>query len=626
MLLVLDNFEHLMPAAPLLADLLGAAPHLRLIVTTRARLRLRPEQVYEVPPLALPPLSDPALPEVVSRFGSVAMFTKRAMLARPGFEVTDANARAVAEICHRLEGLPLAIELAAARLSMMPAQALLARLENRLGVLTGGARDLPTRQQTLRSTIEWSYDLLTEPQQTLFCTLSIFAGGCTLDAVEEVCTMRNVEFGMRNNDEQISIPHSEFHIPHSESLLETLSALVDNSLVLLDEQTGEEARFRMLETVREYALERLKAHGAEGRTRGLHARYYLRLARRAQDELRGPSQLEWLNRLSADHNNLRIALKWTLDSGDRDGNEDGDEAELGLELGMHAATALCRFWEMRGYISEGRQWLDDLLAQRAESSHPVAPEARAIALRGAGILALGQGDLVRSAELCEESLALYTQMGDTMGTAGAFNSLGNARRELGDLDHAESLYEQGLALYRGLEDHLGVAVVLNNLGTMLLQRGDLTRAAELYEESLAIRRAADDARGIAYTLNKLGEVAHRQGDLIRAEALSRESLQKRREMGDKHGTVLALTTLGAVMHDLGDDAEAFELMEQSLALCKELGEKWGTASALRILGSIAQRRGECDRARQLFTESLSLFRANGDESGVALVLSDLASL
>jgi predicted ATPase/DNA-binding SARP family transcriptional activator len=614
-LLVVDNFEHLMSAAPQLALPVAGAPRTRLLVTSRARLRLRNEHVYDIAPLGLPPLDDPALPEVVMQYPSVAMFVERAQAARPGFAVTDANARTMAEICHRLEGLPLAIELGAARLSMMPTQALLARLEKRLAVLTNGARDLPTRQQTLRATLEWSYELLTEPQQALFRNLSVFAGGCTLDAIEVVCAAEQMRDGIVPN-----IPHSELHIPHSDQdLLETLTALVENSLLLREEQAGEDVRFRMLETLREYALEHLATCGEEEPARHAHALYYLRLAMAAQSELRGPEQLRWLNLLDADHNNIRIALGWARDGAEKRADDGDGNAESGLDLGMRAAAALCRFWEMRGYIIEGRQWLDDLLAQPS----PAAPEARAIALRGAGILALGQGDLARSAQLCEESLSLYIQMDDTLGTAGAFNSLGNARRELGHLDTAASLYEQSLALYRKLQDPLGIAVVLNNFATATIQRGELERAAQLLEESLAIRRAANDMRGIAYTLNKLGEVAYKQGDLAHAEALCRESLQQRREMGDKQGTVLTLTTLGAILHARGEDDEAQAFMEESLALCKELGDMWGTASALRILGSVARRRGDLDQARQLLNESLSLFEENGDKQGIALVEADL---
>lgn len=606
MFLVLDNFEHLMPSAPLVADLLSSSPHLRMLVTSRARLRLRAEQVYTVPPLALPPLDDPALPEVISQFPSVAMFAERAALVRPGFAVNDANARVVAEICHRLEGLPLAIELAAARLNVLPVQALLARLENRLRVLTGGARDLPTRQQTLRATIEWSYDLLSQAQQALLRILSVFAGGCAFDALEDIHGAEDGEgAGGAGN------------VECEEGLLETLSTLVDNSLVVREEQAGGDVRFRMLETVREYAFERLVASGDEDQIRRRHAEYYLRLAQRAQAELRGPQQLEWLNGLDTDHNNLRVALRWALDGSEHEGG-----TEAGLELGMRAAAALCRFWEMRGYLSEGRQWLDELLARR----QAVAPESRAIALRSAGILALGQGDLTRSAELCSESLQLYTAMGDTPGRAGALNSLGNARRELDDLEGAQALYEQGLALYREMGDPLGIAVVLNNLGAVTQLRGDLAHSAELYEESLALRRASDDTRGVAYTLNRLGGIAHQQGDLGRAEALCRESLQMRHKLGDKHGTILTLTTLATITYDQGDDAATTDLIEQSLVLCRELGETWGLASGLRILGSIAQRRGGYEQARQLYEESFNLFRSNEDSRGVALVLSDLATL
>jgi predicted ATPase/DNA-binding SARP family transcriptional activator len=658
-LLLLDNFEHLMPAAPLLAELRDAAPQLRLLVTSRVRLHLRGERVYQLQPLAVPPVEDPALPEVVSLSPAVAMFTERAVQSRPGFGVNDANAGTVAEICRRLEGFPLAIELAAARLQMMPPQALLARLESRLGVLTGGARDAPARHRTMRATIEWSYSLLPEPERRLFGLLSVFAGGCTLEAVEALATPGVGGWGLEVGEPLPEAGGLESEIatgtkpptPNSQPPTpdEVLTTLVDNHLVHREQAEAEgEARFQMLELVREYAQERLADTGEEAQARQRHAEYYLGMAAGAGDELRGPRQHAWLDRLETEHGNLRAALKWGMGGAGADGDgrrttDDGRQTteerrrkrvrvvrrpwsvvpEQGdLELALQACGVLWRFWDKRGYLTEGRRWLEGLLARPGS----VEPATRAEALRGAGILAFRQGDLERAAELCEDSLQIYTELGDVMGSASAYNSLGNTRREQGDHKQARTLYEHGLALYRQIGDRLGVAVVLSNLGATAQRLGDPAGAAGLYEESLLTRREMGDSWGVAYTLDKLGEVARDLGDLDRAAALCQESLAMRRELKDKHGTAMVLTTLGTIERDRRQYSQAGDLFDSSLAIYRELGEIWGIATALRGLGSVAHRRGEHDRAAHLYGESLELYRENGDRRAVAMLLSDLAEL
>jgi predicted ATPase/Tfp pilus assembly protein PilF len=600
-LLILDNFEHLLAASPVVSDLLEAAPRLRVLVTSRASLRVRSEWVYPVPPLTLPPLDDPALPEVVSRFSAAAMFAERAQLVRPDFAITDANARTVAEICHRLEGLPLAIELAAARLNMMPVQALLARLEHRLGILTGGPRDLSERQQTLRATLAWSHDLLSEPQRELLRKLAVFAGGCTLEAAEAVCGP--------DEDWQAAL-YTEAGV------LEGLSSLVDNSLVLREEMPGEggagTVRFRMLETVREYALEQLEKAGETERVRQRHAEYFVTLAQQAEPQLRGPEQRVWLDLLETEHDNLRAVLGWAVAGG----------SDRALELGVRLGGYLWRFWRVRGYLTEGRKWLDELLAAPGQAS----PAARAEAFRGDGVLTFTQGDLKRAAELCEQGLALYTEIEDNEGSAGVLNTLANTRREQGNYDSAMGLYERSLSLYRALGDKVGISVSLNNLCPILHTRGELVRAAALYEESLELRRSAGDTVGIAYTLDKLAEVLRDRGELDRAAAICEESLVMRRQIGDKHGRTLALVTLGMIYHEQGDDTRAEPLFTESLALCRDLGESWGVATAQNNLASVALERCEYETARDLWEESAQLYRENGDNRGVATCLSGLGQV
>ena len=595
-LLVIDNFEHLMSAAPLVADIMAMAPRIRIMVTSRAPLRLREEMVYAVPALALPSVQDPALPEAVLRSPAVAMFLERARSARPGFQLTDANAGALAEICRRLDGLPLAIELAAVRLQIMPVQALLSRLENQLGVLTGGVRDLPERQRTLRATIEWSYSLLSEEERAFLRDLSVFAGGCTLEAAEAVCG------GLAE--------------PYSDPIagpVEWISALVDNHLIQQqDEQGDSEIRFRMLETIRQYALEKLAESGFEPQARRKHAEYYLTMAQGIEDKITGPEQVLWLERLEAEHENMRAALRWARES----------NAEGAAELGLRACGTLWRFWERRGYLTEGREWLESLLRLSGE----VAPEVRAKALRVVGILAFKQGNLQRAAELCGSSIELYDTLDNEFELAGALNSMGNIRREQGHHHEAEALLTRALSIYRKLGDALGVPIVLNNLGSVAQREGDLERAAELYEESLVLRQAVGDAGGVAYTLDKLGEVAREKGDLDRAVTLCEQSLQMRREVGDKYGMALALTNLGTIEGERHNYASSVKLLEDALELYGEIGEIWGVATALRGLAFAAREQGEHKEAERLYRESLSLYLENGDSKAVALVRADLEQI
>ncbi len=408
LLLVLDNFEQVLPAAALLSDLLTAAPGLKVLVTSRATLHLSHEHQFPVSPLALPPGKHSVGVEALSQYAAVALFIHRALVVKPDFVVTPASAPALAEICQRLDGLPLAIELAAARTRLLPPQALLARLAHRLPLLTGGSRDLPARHQTLRATIEWSFDLLDASEQRLFARLAMFAGGWTVEAAERVCA--GVGSGADAQVDQVAV-------------LDGLASLRDQSLVqqepALDPE--DEPRFTMLETIREYALERLAANGETEETSRRHAGYYLALAEAAEPELRGPAQGVWLTRLETEHDNLRAALHWSLESG---------AEETALRLG----GALWRFWYMHGHLSEGRRWLEMALAK--SSAVPASVQAKVF--NGAGNLAYGQSDYARAAAWHEASLALQRDLGDKAGLAASLTNLGNIAWSQGDYVRAQA--------------------------------------------------------------------------------------------------------------------------------------------------------------------------------------------
>src|SRR5215207_1559152 len=381
-LLVLDNFEQVLEAAPMVSELLSAAPYLKVLATSRIPLRLYGEHEYSVPPLALPDPERPPSVERLTQYEAVRLFVERAQAAKVDFSVTNDNAPAVAEICHRLDGLPLAIELAAARIKLLTAQAMLARLGNRLKLLTGGARDLPERQRTLRSTIEWSYGLLEEDEKTLFARLSVFAGGRTLEAIEAIC------------DAEGDLPVD---------VLDGVESLVDESLLRQEEGPGGEPRFVMLETIHQYAKEKLQESGESENLRKLHARYFLALAEEAEPRLRGPEDVEWLERLEAEHDNLRAALSWALERG---------EAELALRL----AGALWRFWEARGLYSEGHRWLEEALAK----ANGASAAARAKALEGEGWLVYHSGQVDQAVIAAREGLKLSEQAGLGGAVAASF--------------------------------------------------------------------------------------------------------------------------------------------------------------------------------------------------------------
>jgi predicted ATPase/transcriptional regulator with XRE-family HTH domain len=549
-LLVLDNFEHLPTAAPVVGELVGRCPQLTVLVTSRAPLRLGGERQFPVPPLPLPDTASQSPPDSLELSPAVELFRQRAQAVLPTFELNATNAAMVARMCRRLDGLPLALELAAARVKLFSPQALLARLERGLQLLTGGARDLPERQQTLRDTIAWSYELLDGREQALFRRLAVFAGGFTLEAVEDVCGS--------GAEEQVA-----------SNVLETVASLVDNSLLVsLSEsstsQEGEEPRFTMLETIREYALERLTSSDEVEEAQRKHAQYFLALAEAAQLEAsKQRDEGEWgskFTRLEREHDNLRAALSWAVQN-------------LEAETGARLAIALWWFWIERSYLSDGRRWMEALLAldgaggQRGEAPHALPARTKAYLLQVAGILAMAQGDHDHAVALHEEGLSVYREMGHKKGVSASLRELGFVAYEQGDYERAVRLHEESLTLAREFATTFGIAWSLRALADAVRGQGDLRRARMLLEESLALSRGKEHAWGIARTLASLGSVACEAGEYARALRLYEESLELGRRMGLNHTILLCLEGLARV-------AVAQGRMERAARLC-------GTTAALR---------------------------------------------
>jgi predicted ATPase len=543
MLFLLDNFEHLIQAAPIVAELLAMGPNIKILVTSRAPLHVYGEHEFPVPALALPDLQSMPPVDALSRFPAIALFVQRAIAAKPDFELDAQNASAIIEICARLDGLPLAIELAAARVKVLSLSAMRTRLASRLQLLTGGSRDLPQRQQTLRGAIDWSYDLLSPAEQKLFRRLSVFVGGCTLEGVEAVCDTK----GDLDLD-----------------LLDGMASMVDKSLMQQVEQGNGESRFVMLETIREYAREKLEASSEEAPTKRAHAAYCLVLAEEEVTEQSGAEGAEWLERFALEHDNFRAGLEWLTETGD---------AEWGLRLG----AALFRFWETREYLAEGRDRLDKLL-KLAGATAPT--KARARALFSAGVLAGEQGDYPSADALISESLGIAHQLQDKQGVAVSLNALAVHARDRGDIAIAHSLFEESLVLWRELGDRKAVARALSNLARVVTLQGDYPRARSLYAECLSIFRGLGDQEGVAWSLNSQGDVARDQGDSEAARAL----------------------------------------YEQSLAIFRELGDRWGIAGTLADLGSLAREQRDCPTAHSLYRESLKIFQEMEHKRGIARLL------
>jgi predicted ATPase/DNA-binding SARP family transcriptional activator/DNA-binding CsgD family transcriptional regulator len=565
MLLILDNCEHLVDAVvDLVASLLESCFYLRILDTSREALRMSGEAIWPVSLLSVPdPKRQPTLAQLEG-YEAIRLFVDRARQRKPAFALRPENAQAVAQICAYLEGLPLAIELAAARIMMLPPQALLSRLSDRLKLLTGGPREFSERQRTLRSTIEWSYDLLEEGEKALFGRLSVFSGGATLEATEAVCNVSGDLFV---------------------SALNGVSSLLDKSLLGQEEGAEGEPRFVMMETIREYAQERLQESGEAESIKRAHAEYFLALAEEAEPMLWGAEDAAWLDRLEREHGNMRAVLSWAIEHG---------EGELALRVG----AALRWFWYMEGYYGEGRRWLEAALSKDWSA---VAAEVRARALEGVGWLASSQGDLDRAQAAANEGLQLSTEagLGDVI-VADLQNVLGGAvARKRGDYEWAAELLTESLALHRKAGDIRGVAWSLGDLANVSSDRGNYEQAKDLYEEGLALSRELDGAQLLGAYLISLGYEDLLEGEPERATALIEEAAELYRKRGHRGDLQFALDNLGWAALLRGEYDKAGALHKESVALCRDLGDKYIGSESLEGLACTAGAKGDAERAARL---------------------------
>ena len=570
LLLLLDNCEHLRSVCANLADtLLRSCPHLRILATSREALDLTAETRWRVPSLSLPERHPLTSVKHLMKYEAVRLFHDRARAAEPTFTLSDQNTRVVVEVCARLDGIPLAIELAAARVAVLAVDQIAARLDDRFRLLTGGSQRVP-RQQTLQATMDWSYGLLPEPERILLRRLSVFAGGWTLEAAEGICSGEEVG---------------------ASGVLDLLTHLVNKSLVVAETRAGE-ARYRLLETVRQYGLDRLVESGEAAGMRTRHLDWYVALAEGAYPEL---SEYEWecreaaLQRLQTEHDNLRGALAWSLEA----------EPEVGLRLG----GALGRFWSASNQFAEGRAWLTRAL----ERTKGISNLVRARALRHAGLLAHTQGANREAAALAEEGVVLGRQVEDNEVLAGSLSVLGFAHSMMGNYERAAGLFEEARGLYQELGDRVHVADMVRNRAGTAAWQGDYPRASTLAEEAVGLFRESGAQWGIAYSLSTLGWVRYQQRDYPQAVKLLEESVSLFRELKATQGKARALTRLARVLRQAGNPERALQLYEECLILSWDFGIQWAVLDNLHGMAGMSASEGRFDQAARLFGAAEALF-------------------
>jgi len=570
-LLVLDNFEQVIEAASLVYDLLTACPHLKALVTSRIALHMYGERLFPVPPLALPSPGQLSTLDQVTTFPAIRLFAERAQSVKPDFKITSGNAQAISEICTRLEGLPLAIELVAARTLLLSPQMLLSQWSSDFVLHAIGMRGLPERQQTLYNAIDWSYRLLTPTEQMIFARLGVFAGGWTKQAAEGVAGVE----------------------PALHEIWETLTSLAGCSLVVAQEQYGE-SRFTMLDMIREYALERLAERGEAESIRQRHAGYFLHLAETSEPELSGENQGMWLDRLASEHDNLRAVLNWSFQQGQ-------------LETAARLSSALWRFWSVRNYFEEGRHWLAQVVAAAGWAG--LALPLQAQVLYAAGVLANMRADYARARALLEDCLALQRQSEDKARMAWTLGDLGQVAANQYDYARAQEYHAESLALMRELGDLSGIVAALRNSGLVALRRGEWEHGIAWYEECLPLARQLGDQASLAILLNNLGNTIQKQrGDFQRARTLLEESLAISRKLGGRYYLIcFTLSNLGYVALGEDDWARAKGLFTESLSLARQWKSLSAEGSALKGLGWVAFHQGKLAGARLLVQEALQKF-------------------
>ncbi|MCB0727575.1 MAG: tetratricopeptide repeat protein [Ignavibacteriae bacterium] len=565
-LIILDNCEQIIEScAKLTEKLLLRCPDLKIIATSREALNISGEQTYKIPPLSQPDPDCKDTPEQLIQYESVRLFIERALSVNHEFRVNKENAMVLAKVCSRLDGIPLAIELAAARSKVLSVDKINERLDDRFKLLTGGKRTALPRQQTLRALIDWSYDLLSDKEKNLWNRLSVFSGGWTLEAAEEICSDNIIDSG---------------------EIFEILSSLIEKSIVIYND---EKERFLILETIRQYAYDKIKETGEYEKFSDKHLKFYLGLAETKSKKLRGIESESNIKIFENEIGNLEKALKWSVEN---PANENG----------LRLSSAIFMFWQIRGYITEGIHWLETILETNTETNSPLYCSV---------ICKLGnykrlKGDVDKARDLIVESLKIRRELGDKSGTAESLIRLGILEYDQGRFDESAVLYEESLAIYRELGNKSSIAIVLNNLANVFSNQGNYSGSFSLYEESLAARRESGDMVGIAVCLTNLGILSFEMGEYEKAEALLQESLQLRHLTGNKEGIAISILNLGNVSYNQGDYVNALKLYKESLDISIEIDEKGCIADSLYNLGKTLLEQNDLEKALELFIESLDI--------------------
>ncbi len=579
-LILLDNCEQLIHACSELAErLLSSCPKLKIIATSREALNCRGETTYRIPPLTIPDPHSNSTPEQLAKFESIRLFIERALAVNPSFKVNDENASALAEVCSRLDGIPLAIELAAARTKILTVEKISEKLDDRFRLLTGGKRTALPRQQTLRALIDWSYDLLTEEEKLFWSRLSVLSGGWTLEAAEDICS-----------DEMI----------HKDEILDLLSQLIEKSVIIYDESTE---RYRILESIKQYGIEKLSDRNGMFLR---HLNYFLELSEKAEPELRSENAKFWLDMIEADHSNFIAAIDWSLNN-------------MNTEKGARAAAALGYYWSIIGNYSTGIRIVENIL----QSSESLTKTLEGKVLFWIGSFKWSQGDYELAKKYSEESLAIRKEIGDNYEIAFSMNNLGNISYHQADYERAKKYYEESLAIRKEIVDKKGMAVSMNNLGNIAYIQGDYEQVKEYFEESFAIRKEIGDKIGMATTMNKLSNLSFLKGDYEQAKKYSEEGLTMSKEIGDKKAIAISMNNLGNLCDVQGDFEQAEKYCKESLAIKKEIGDKRGIAASMQNLGYISLHKGHYEQAEKYHKESLAIRNEIGDKRGAAESISNL---
>jgi predicted ATPase/DNA-binding XRE family transcriptional regulator len=595
LLLILDNCEHLVSAcADLVGTLLRSCPAVHILATSREALRVIGERRFGIPALTTPPTQHRDVVELARSYDAVRLFVARAQERVHDFELDAENVAAVAEICARLDGIPLALELAASRVGMLPVQWIAERLDDRFRLLSSGDRTALPRQRTLRAALDWSWDLLEPVEQRVLARLAVFAGGCTLAAAQSICIEPTLD---------------------EWSVLDILDALADKSLLSMDEHADEtgNTRYRMLETVRQYARDRLAEHAETASIRDRHLQWYAALVDEADRMLLGPEQTKWLARLESELDNLRSALNWSV-------NTQAGETPCDRLIGVRLAATLSRFWRMRSLLNEGRYWLT-----LARDQHNLPPDVKAAVLYGIGFLSYYQGDYASAIEHARESLALFRDLRQDAGIANAQMILGLIAEMRDEYALARTLVEECLALFRELQDMRGVSTALYMLGQVARDQGHYDQAGVHFAESYALCRSLGDSWAMLVALNRNTVAKIEQGELDQATALATESLALSRELHkDTWSVAWALCNLSQVAIYQGNFERAAVLAEESQTLSRQIGAQWSAAIATSTLGLLAHEQGDFDSALRLYRECLTFHRAAPNKWRVAECLEAIA--